>query len=832
MSTFQGTIRRAQRRVFIDRVIWLCGWGVASGLVLGLLILGIDRFLGLELPARMLLYPAFAGIAAGLITALLMRPDPTHTAIRLDRELRLKDRMGTAQSLEGLALPANHDPEFAALVELEAQRIAGGVDLKYATPIRVSGVWALATVLAAALWIGHAFIPELNWATQDRSAQSNIQTTQIIQQQAQEFSQSIDQVVQELPVEQLDAQTAEQLATLDRLAEQLGNPNAKPEELDAAQDESAARLDEIADRLAEKAQRDQAAADELARRFQGMDSISTPKPPLSLQQFTEALKRGEFGEAAKELDDLLKATEDLPPAQRKATADELRRLAEQIEQIQQEQSPDSTELREGLEQALRDQGLEEQSIDQLLENPPSAEEIERELQRNNIDPEVAREMARDVQKMLEQQRIEDQAQRDSEDVADSLDRAADDLETQESPPQTQPSTRPQQPTPPQTQPQAKPESSTDQPPDKTQSGETSDNENSTLKQSQQQQIQKQQGSEERPSESPQADRSQTQQTEKPDDQRTADQQQQNQQGQSQQQPNQQRGDQQKGEQQQATTQADSQSPQAQRQPSDNTQSQQTTDPDEEPSADKGQAPAQKQDQTGDQPKQSQSPNEKSKPEGQSPQQRQQGSEQSNDQNQQKSPSQLLRELAERRDGESGKQQAERLRQLAREMSDNMTPQQREQWARQWQQQNQPQDRPQSPASHDETQDDQQRIAGGSRADDGKALPDLRKPDQPPSHAETDKVDLRGDEPANQLITQWLTGEHVEPSGGAAPVNSAQRIRQAQEIAERAVNDSAVQKRYHKMIKRYFNRLPQTIERAGSPAAQNSSPAAPPAPSDQ
>jgi hypothetical protein len=99
----------------------------------------------------------------------------------------------------------------------------------------------------------------------------------------------------------------------------------------------------------------------------------------------------------------------------------------------------------------------------------------------------------------------------------------------------------------------------------------------------------------------------------------------------------------------------------------------------------------------------------------------------------------------------------------------------------------------------------------------------------------DELDLRGAETADQIIARWLTDEQppiedgqVAPratgasggdaSGGGA---AAQRVRAAQKVAERAVNDAAVNKRYHRAIMRYFGRLNETIEKAAreqAPAA--------------
>jgi hypothetical protein len=233
---------------------------------------------------------------------------------------------------------------------------------------------------------------------------------------------------------------------------------------------------------------------------------------------------------------------------------------------------------------------------------------------------------------------------------------------------------------------------------------------------------------------------------------------------------------------------------------------------------------------------------------------------------------MLRKLAERmKDAAARKQAAERLRELAREMMDKSTPQQRERWAEQWRRQNDgsqpPQDIPQElqdlarEAIEGMTPQERQRLAEQMRRDmppdqspdpdgeqGGEPRSDEPRESQPRSTGQQDEapasgrdrkpgtrsapprpgspdslqsdatedVDVRGDELGDQLIAKWLTSESPGEPGRTDQSPGAQRVRRAQEVAERAVNDAAVQRRYHKSVKRYFDRLNETIKRAGAP----------------
>jgi len=108
--------------------------------------------------------------------------------------------------------------------------------------------------------------------------------------------------------------------------------------------------------------------------------------------------------------------------------------------------------------------------------------------------------------------------------------------------------------------------------------------------------------------------------------------------------------------------------------------------------------------------------------------------------------------------------------------------------------------------------------GDPRAPEGSP-PESGLPEPFASGGQED-VDLRGHETADQIIAHWLTDQANPQPGSTAQTEGPQAVRRAQAVAERAVNDSAVQKRYHKAIKRYFGRLPETIQNA----AHDSSPA--------
>lgn len=172
----------------------------------------------------------------------------------------------------------------------------------------------------------------------------------------------------------------------------------------------------------------------------------------------------------------------------------------------------------------------------------------------------------------------------------------------------------------------------------------------------------------------------------------------------------------------------------------------------------------------------------------------------------------MRRLAERTNAARDNQQtSERLRQTARELAQRMTPKEREQWAKQWQRE---QGRP------NESEDNPLARGAGDRTD-GPSSPPQSTAQNPLRNYEPDTVDIGGTDPGERTIAQWLseTTPDGEPLPTSASTPATQRIRQAQQVAERAVDESAVQKRYHRLIQRYFGRLPDTVNRAATPEAK-------------
>ncbi len=369
MAALTSIIRRSRRRATADLAIRGAGRGLAFAATAGAGLLLADR-LGM-LAVNQETYPVLilllVGLLAGSAAFILRRPGRFEMAVTLDRRLDLKDRLGTAEAIRRGGLTDNG---FGALVLDDAARLAESIDPAPATPIRVTRVWLAAAGAVAGL-MGVAYLPTFGGiaAGPGLAPAGDLRERQRI---ATAIGEVVSDLKEEIPQEFLTDQEQRELGVLTRLAEQLSAPGGgDPMEPDPAQarDQSAAQLSEMSDRMAREAQQSLDAIDRATRQFARLpDATALDQVPPKLGQFTEALKRGDLGEAAERFDELIDHVEKLPPDSRQRLAEELRRIASQLQQSADPppETADAHQTQKKIAEALRDLGLDEETIDEQL----------------------------------------------------------------------------------------------------------------------------------------------------------------------------------------------------------------------------------------------------------------------------------------------------------------------------------------------------------------------------------------------------------------------------------------------------------------------------------
>jgi hypothetical protein len=853
MNALTHILRRAAFRDLANRSLHRVAWGLLLGASAAVVLLVVRRTTGILVPDMAFVVLPALGAIIGLASTVASRRSRLQLAVRLDHELALKDRLGTSQALPTLPAPSEESSAFAELVHLDAKRIAEGLDIRRATPIRMTRVWWAAGGLTIGLWLAALYLPTVRLFDRDAPQPVAMAEQAAVQEQAAHVAQVVQDSVKQLPRDaSQDARVQEELAAIDRLAEQLKNARS-PDEVNRIREESAARMNDVADRLAEQADRDLAAAREVASRFAGVEASGAPKAPMSAEEFSNALRHGDLARAAEELERMLATSDQLPERDREALADALRRTSDQLRESTKPDDPQADERREQMAQALADQGLDEDSIRQWLEptspaepsspeesaappeasatppeeSPRSADDLERSLREQGVDEEIARKLARDVEELNRQRREQNQAQRDIDEMSRSLEQTADEVDRRSE--ETNSQAAPQgeasasQPEPSSSDPRRDPDSAapqasrtpTDSPESAPQAGESTQKEDRPDDPSQpQSQPSAEPGAQPSPATQPDLPRQSSQEPQQP-----------------------QAREKEGAEQGQPQSQAQS-SEDATSQPQPSSQAQRQERPNEgQPQSDEAISP--QPDGTAQRQEISESAQERD-PQA-SPDQKREGDQSAPDEGlpDQQLPQNVpaptpeavkaLRELAERQStAEQQKHFSERLRETARELARNMTPEQREQWARQWQREmGQPTPQGVPDQTIDEARAQSSDSDGSSTSGEPSASSERAAADSELSEATTEDVDLRDRDVGDKVIAQWLDDANLDaaPEGGAATSSGAQRIIQAQNAAERAVNDAALPPRYHRFIKRVFGRLNETTREAAkgtaAPAAATS-----------
>ncbi len=710
MTTVQQIIKKARFRLTTAAAIRRTGTAIAVSAGAGLVLLAVDRLANLNIAMLVYLAVLGAGLVAGLVHSLVTRLELLAVAVRLDRGLGLRDRLGSAEAIRTGRV---QDEGFAGLVQQDAERVAQRLDIKSATPIVVTRGWVVAGGLIVVLGLGFAFLPPLTRTTRGQDRARTAEDQAELQQQQQEISQTIQEAIAEIDDDALDDRMRDDVSSLQRLAEQLGNEGTSSDEVADARDQSAGRLAALADRMAEQSQRNLRAAEAVAERFAGVDPADAP---MSAQEFAEALRNGEFGEAADLLDELMESKEDLSAEQRGEVAEHLRDLSEQLT----EPSDDAIDEQfESAREALRDLGLDEQDVDDLLSDETSTDDLQRALEEEDVDEDVAQELVDDIERSKQQQQVDNQADDEARSLSEAMEDVANQLERPEPKSSDQPS-------------QSEPNQSEDQRegrPAEQRSGERS--------------------SEQGDAEQPPGERrvGETERDATPDE---------------------------GGEAEQREVAVE---------PAEGEQSESPqSGPDDEQSGDQPQREVQER----SMPQPAEPPDGQPQP--------------SPDNGSRRSLQEMLRRLAgAQREADKGQAESRRLREAARKLADTLSEEEKQRFAEQW-----------------------LREFGSTPGTDHAQRAETAPPQQP-IFRETETVDIGGDEAAKNIIARWLGDEVIEGEPQRTQ-HGGEVIRRAQSAAEHAVDQTAVPRRYHELIRRYFGKLDETVQKAAS--SSKSAPAEP------
>lgn len=361
MPEIDRLIRRAAMRLMMVRLVRaaMVSLGVGVGLLLAVRI-------GERLFSYSVDWPvAWAGVLGinllgAIAWVIATRADRLGVAREVDERADLRESIGTA-----LCVMGRDDGWSRATVE-HARGLCRRVVVRQLFPVRLHRSWPV-PIVGAGLFLLLGLVPRADLLSLLETAEAKQETRAEIesaQAQVRAVDDTVRDALKDLGVEFDDEAGADDEALGATSPEELRR--AKIKELTTLSDklselensEKMAGMDELKDRMAQLKQPDAG--------------------PSELDDMVKALQRGDFEDAAKALEALAKkmAQGDMSDAQKRALAEQMKKLGEQMAQLAQQQDALEKQLEKmGLDKAL---ASDPAALQQALQNSPNLTQAQRD----------------------------------------------------------------------------------------------------------------------------------------------------------------------------------------------------------------------------------------------------------------------------------------------------------------------------------------------------------------------------------------------------------------------------------------------------------------------
>ncbi len=426
MTQAQRTARRALTRRRVSRFLRALGVGLTIACGIGALGVLADRLFALDAPAWMLI--AGPIVAACVIAAVIAA---MHRPTLLEVASDVDRALGLKDRLgSGMALAdrASGDP-FAAIAVDESDRAASAVRVRDATPIALdSWWWGWPTLLAASVALA-LFLPVIDIAGRAAATAQQAARTEIAREAADDIADAREAIASATPTV-ADLPDAD-VRTLEELEEQLSSGELDP---DRARAEAAGALGDAARRFEQEAQREEDRLDALRDRLARARSENVGDAGAR-SAIAEAIEQGDLDRASEELDRLADSLGSMDPAERAKRAKELRDLAEQAARAAERESPERTGERTAADD-LRDLGMDERERESLREEK-DRDAARDALREAGVDEAKAEELADRLEGERRRREAEGQAAEDARRLSEALREAAEEVAPEQ--PEAEPS---------------------------------------------------------------------------------------------------------------------------------------------------------------------------------------------------------------------------------------------------------------------------------------------------------------------------------------------------------------------------------------------------------
>jgi septal ring factor EnvC (AmiA/AmiB activator) len=367
MEELQKQVRRAKRRISLQRFVNVLGWCWFATLLTAAVLLVIDKYFPMHVPLWGWAGGAFAlGLLAAIAWTMLVGGKPLEAAIELDRRFGLKERVSSTLAMP----PEDLESEAGQTVVLDATRRVARLEISDKFPI-VLPRRLLLPIIPAILAIAVVALlpnPTVSEASVPPKAEDPMHKPQV---------KKATEVVNKQLAERQKKAEQEGLKEAEQLFKKLEEGTKQMANTPPDREKALSQLNNLSRQLQDRRQQ-----------IGGAEKVKEQLNPLKnlehgpADKFAQALAKGDFNKALEELKDMQKNLEicKLDEKEKEKLADQLnqmkdkvQKLAENQKKAQEEMKKKADEMRKNgqnaeadkLEEQVRQMQNQNQQMDQL-----------------------------------------------------------------------------------------------------------------------------------------------------------------------------------------------------------------------------------------------------------------------------------------------------------------------------------------------------------------------------------------------------------------------------------------------------------------------------------
>ncbi|MCG8404411.1 MAG: hypothetical protein MI923_04340 [Phycisphaerales bacterium] len=401
MGSIERQVRKAQRRLWLNRWLGQWGWMMTFVTVGWILLLVTDRLFSLKWPMGAVALVGVGLSFIGSILWLIFTRDPSiAAATELDRAAGLRERVSTGLNLR----PDSKDP-FESAVVSDAEHAVAGLTPRKFLPVR----WASSLTLACIMLVVASLtllLPEFDLLNKAEAVEEGRAREALIRRVSASVAKPVS-ALQEVANKNPDFEMEDDLKRLDEsLGDRKGDPGLKRREV-------LKQINRLQDALQKKAGADRfSVLKETKKRLRQVGAPNDPKSELT--ELMENLSTGDFDQAEKEIkklqEKLAKRARDnkIDPEKLKQMQQQLKELSEKMKEAAQDKQS---------QQELQNSGLTKEEAKRVLDalskkDPEQLEKLAKELSQRLKDKGISQEQMKEMlQKMQQRQKASQQCQK-------------------------------------------------------------------------------------------------------------------------------------------------------------------------------------------------------------------------------------------------------------------------------------------------------------------------------------------------------------------------------------------------------------------------------------